>query len=206
MNSLNEKLRMYKLRNNHYLEHVDNQIIVQSCMRFTPRIMCWWGRSSRRCDHQLDPRAEPRLLEAPCTLPCALQCAFLLPFLLPEAAPRTQTGNKTVVLSLSEWVGTWLPPVKAYATNFEIFGEWVQRSIHFAATQDKPVRKSPCIWNLPPANLDWSASFFSLLLPFVNGGAGFQLSHTWEVPSQGHNPTYTTVKFGQSKMMHIGRK
>ena len=95
---------MYKLRNNHYVEHVDNQIIVQSCMRFTPRIMCWWGRSSRRCDHQLDPRAEPRLLEAPCTLPCALQCAFLLPFLLPEAAPRTQTGNKTVVLSLSEWV------------------------------------------------------------------------------------------------------
>lgn len=44
----------------------------------------------------------------------------------------------------------------------------MQRSVFVGLAQDKkPLCKFPCLLNLPPANLDWSASFFGLSLSSV---------------------------------------
>ena len=45
----------------------------------------------------------------------------------------------------------------------------MQRSAHLAATQDKTHIKF-CLSNLPPASLEWSASFFSLSFPSMYSG------------------------------------
>lgn len=50
------------------------------------------------------------------------------------------------------------------------FLQWVQRSTHPVATQDKPhTCKFFCLLKLPPTNLECSASFFGLFLPSVYG-------------------------------------
>lgn len=70
-----------------------------------------WGRSERRHDQKLEPRAEPKQLEGPHLLPCALECE-LFAFLLPEAPPKIQLRDRNEVLRLSG-LSTWLAPGKA---------------------------------------------------------------------------------------------
>lgn len=55
------------------------------------------------------------------------------------------------------------------------FGRQVQRSTVFVPLKTSLVYKFPCLLNLPPTNLEWTASFLSLSLPSLYGGQ-FQMT------------------------------
>lgn len=139
------------------------------------------GRSSRTWDYPLT-RELDQGSRGPSAPPLSSLWS-LLPSSPPEAAPRVQPWDAYAVLRLSE-LGTWLSPVKPSCIcdgnqlrplyKLLRFLQVGAESHSSCTTPHLPptrlVRKFPCLLDLPPINLEGSASFFSLSWSFVDRG------------------------------------
>ena len=119
-----------------------------------------------------DPQAEPRQSEAPRPSPALGR--YTLPTvptvgpIFKDAALREQCVVETT------WMVYVTEPPLSLCVNLR-FWRWVQRSTRLWVAKTSLVCKFRCLLNLPPTNLEWSASFFHLSLPSVFGGQ-FQIS------------------------------
>lgn len=126
----------------------------------------------------------------------------LLPSSPPEAAPRVQPWDAYAVLRLSE-LGTWLSPVKpsCICDGNQLRPLYkllrflqVGAESHSPCTTPHPpptrlVRKFPCLLDLPPINLEGSASFFISPGPLWTGE--IQITHLklWRgLPTNNYTP------------------
>ena len=99
----------------------------------------------------------PELLEAPHLPPLCLECTW---FPYGEAFLRMLSWENNVLLRSSGWY---------MCLNMFLNSDgWVWRLISLSTAQDK-LCKSPCLLNLLPISLEWSASFVGLSLPSVYG-------------------------------------
>lgn len=98
--------------------------------------------------------------------PLSLECMLYPPFPQWELFQRHNLEKVRWCWDHLESISDWMQFRPLY--KLLRFGGWMQRSICLAAAQDKPC-KFPRLFNQPPANLEWSASFFSLLSLPVRG-------------------------------------
>lgn len=102
----------------------------------------------------------------------SLEGAFYLLFLFPEAISRTKLCCGDVVLKTPAQYWAHLGPLYRLLR----FGGQVQQSIHLTAAPKQALYISfLCLLKLPPTNLEWPVSFFSLSLPSVYG-SWFQIT------------------------------
>lgn len=114
---------------------------VCDCISRSQWVECW-GRSSIKCYLWFETLAGPGQLEAPHWLLCAWNA---LSACLPQArsGPRTQPWDRNAVTRLLDWVNGWtlLRPLHKLLR----FGIWMQKTTHFAVTQDKPTKNVPLL-------------------------------------------------------------
>ena len=98
---------------------------------------------------------------------------------LPTLSPVPEMGvllvfPEVALDGICDWTQLW--PL----SKLSRFGRWVEKSTTFAAALDKS-HQLPCLLNLTPTNMEWSASFFSLSLYISHMGFDFRwyLGSSW---------------------------
>lgn len=169
------------------------------CISWSQRVE-GWGGSSIKCHLWFDPLAGPGQLEAPHCLPCAWNALYAC---LPQArsGPRTQPWDRNVVTRLLDWVRGWtlLRPLHKLLR----FGTLMQKTTHFAVTQDKPTKYVPSLIKI--------RLFFSLSLPSVRELVS---DFTWEAPKEvesqqkhhGFAWVHVEFRFEHNKAPDIGKE
>lgn len=114
-----------------------------------------------------DLRVRPGQSEAPYPFPCLWDvcCPWF-----PQQEPFS--GIKPFERAMScwdhlDWIHDWTQGRSPY--KLLTFWWWVGRSIHLAVTKTSLIYEYPCLFNLPPTNLECSAFLLSLLAHHVRG-------------------------------------